>query len=255
MFELLVILLGGWGAGIVTGLVGASAVVIVTPMLVTFLGYNPYTAIGISLATDVIASSISAYTYKQHGNIDLKNGLYMTASTVTAALLGSWFSSHISASALGGSTGILILLMGISFLREPLNERIEKFKGKYDLSFWQERKVLSSILFGTLIGLMCGFFGAGGGMMILMILTFILGYPVHIAVGTSVLIMTFTAFSGAVGHFMIESSVPYLEVFISCIGGFIGAVMAANFANLASEEKLSKAIGATFIFLGLISSF
>ncbi len=255
MVELLVIILAGWGAGVVTGLVGASAVVIVTPVLVTFLGYDPYTAIGISLATDVIASSVSAYTYNKHGNLDLKNGMYMTITTVIAALIGSWISSYMSDSLLGGSTNIVILFMGISFIRKPLNQRLEEFKNKFDLSFWRERKVLSSIVFGTFIGLMCGIVGAGGGLMILIVLTFILGYTVHMAIGTSVLIMTFTALSGAIGHFVVESSIPYLEIVISCIGGLIGAVMAANYANVASEEKLSKAVGISFVLLGLISLF
>lgn len=67
IISILVILTAGWGAGVVTGLVGASAAVIVTPMLVTFLGYPAYTAIGISLATDVFASAASARTYYKHG--------------------------------------------------------------------------------------------------------------------------------------------------------------------------------------------
>ncbi|MGM0500760.1 MAG: sulfite exporter TauE/SafE family protein [Bacillota bacterium] len=251
--NLLIILFAGWGAGIVTGLVGASAVVIVTPILVNFLGYSPYTAIGISLATDVIASSISAYTYHQHGNTDIKNGIYMTAAAVIAALVGSKISGQMSDSLLGGSTNIVILFLGISFLRKPIHQRIEDFKEKFDLSFWRKRKLFSSLFFGSLIGMMCGIVGAGGGMIILIILTFVLGYSVHIAIGTSVLIMTFTALSGSIGHFIIEASIPYLEVGISCTGALIGALMAANYANLVSEAKLSKLVGVAFIFLGLIS--
>jgi hypothetical protein len=63
LIEILVILLAGWGAGVVTGLIGASAVAVVTSSLVTFLGYSPYEAIGVSLATDVVASLTAAYTY------------------------------------------------------------------------------------------------------------------------------------------------------------------------------------------------
>ncbi|MFW6230241.1 MAG: TSUP family transporter, partial [Halanaerobium sp.] len=82
MLEILIILTAGFGAGVVTGLVGASAVVIVTPFLVTFLGYDPYSAIGISLATDVVASSVSAFTYKKHGNINIRGGLLIAVSAV-----------------------------------------------------------------------------------------------------------------------------------------------------------------------------
>lgn len=251
----LIILIAGWGAGVVTGLVGASAVVIVTPILIAFLGYNPYTAIGISLATDVIASSVSAFTYKSHGNIDLKNGLSIAITTVIAALLGSWFSGDINPNALGGLSGLMIIFMGISFTRKSLSEQIKDLKEKLNLSFFKERKILSSILAGIYIGLFSGFFGAGGGIMILVILTFILEYKMHMAVGTSVLIMTFTALSGATGHFFFEQSIPYWELGISSAGAFIGAYFAAHYANLISEKKLSKAVGVVFIILGGIAAF
>ena len=253
--EFLIILIAGWGAGVVTGLVGASAVVIVTPILITFLGYNPYTAIGISLATDVIASSISAMTYKKHGNIDLKNGMSIALTTVIAAIVGSYFSEGVNPNALGGLSGLMIIFMGVSFTKKTLNEQIESFKEKIDLSFFTERKILSSILAGTYIGLFSGFLGAGGGIMILVILTFILEYKIHMAIGTSVLIMTFTAFSGAAGHFFFEQAIPYWELAISSAGAFIGAYLAAHYANIISEKKLSKAIGVVFIILGGITTY
>ena len=60
---------------------------------------------------------------------------------------------------------------------------------------------IQSIICGILIGFICGFIGAG--MMMLLILTSVLGYELKTAVGTSVFIMTFTAFTGAVSHFAI----------------------------------------------------
>ena len=251
--NILIILTAGWGAGIVTGLVSASAVVIVAPILITILGYPPYTAIGISLATDIIASSVSAYTYHKNGNLKLKEGMYLAISSVTAAIIGSWLSSYLSADLLGGSTGFVILFMGISFLRKSLDQRLKEFQNKFDLSFWKNKKIFSAIFFGGIIGMMTGFFGAGGGMMILMILTFIYGFSVHTAVGTSVLIMAFNATLGAASHFIVEQNIPLMEVGISSLGGLIGAVMAAVYANDISEQKLSKSVGIIFVILGIIS--
>ncbi|MCM1988204.1 sulfite exporter TauE/SafE family protein [Oceanirhabdus seepicola] len=251
IISIIVILIAGWGAGLVTGLVGASAAVIVTPMLVTFLGYPAYTAIGISLATDVFASSASARTYYKHGNIDIKNGISMAIMAVVGAIIGSLISKYIPDNALGGGSGFVTLIMGIQFIRTPMNVKIKRFKEKFDLAFFDDKKVLASILFGTLIGLICGIVGAGGGIMILFILTFILGYDMKTAVGTSVLIMACTALSGSIGHF-IHSGFPIKEIAIASIGGLIGARMASKFANLASEEKLSKIVGIVFIVLGSI---
>ena len=63
-----------------------------------------------------------------------------------------------------------------------------------------KKRAVQSVLCGIFIGFICGFVGAGGGMMMLLILTSVLGYELKTAVGTSVFIMTFTAFTGAVSH-------------------------------------------------------
>lgn len=51
------------GAGLGTGFAGMSAAAVITPMLTTFLGIDPYVAVGIALASDVLASAVSAYHY------------------------------------------------------------------------------------------------------------------------------------------------------------------------------------------------
>ena len=248
--ELLIVLLAGIGAGIVTGLIGASAVVIVTPVLVTVLGYDPYTAIGISLATDVFASSVSAATYWRNGNIRLRSGLGIAITAVLAAVVGSWLSGDVNPAALGGLSGLVILLMGISFTRKSLDQRLAAFRENANLSAVQKHKTVASVIAGAFIGTMTGIFGAGGGVMILIILTFVLEYEVHTAVGTSVLIMIFTALSGGMSHFIVESSVPVVTLGVSGLGGIVGAFLAARYANLVSQRRLSRVIGLTFIGLG-----
>lgn len=78
---ILVTFIAGLGAGLGTGLAGLSAAAVVSPMLITFLKVPAYEAIGIALASDVLASAVSAYTYGRNKNIDLKNGIVMLASS------------------------------------------------------------------------------------------------------------------------------------------------------------------------------
>lgn len=59
----LVTFFAGMGAGLGTGFAGMSAAAVISPMLITFLDMDPYTAVGIALASDVLASAVSAYTY------------------------------------------------------------------------------------------------------------------------------------------------------------------------------------------------
>lgn len=77
ILKLIVYLLAGMGAGIGTGLAGLSAAAVISPMLITFLHFDPYQAVGIALASDVLASAVSAYTYKKHGNLDVRHGIIM----------------------------------------------------------------------------------------------------------------------------------------------------------------------------------
>ena len=68
----------GLGAGIVTGLAGLSAAVVITPMLVSLCGWASYDAVTVALASDVLASMLSAYTYYKNKNIDIKRGGLVT---------------------------------------------------------------------------------------------------------------------------------------------------------------------------------
>ena len=63
--ELIVCIFAGLGAGLGTGLAGLSAAAVISPMLITFLKIPAYQAIGIALASDVLASAVSAYTYRK----------------------------------------------------------------------------------------------------------------------------------------------------------------------------------------------
>ena len=86
--------------------------------------------------------------------------------------------------------------------------------------------------------------------MLLLILTSVLGYELKTAVGTSVFIMAFTAFTGASSHFMI-GGIPDFKVLLLCIiFTFIGAQVSAKFANKSSEKVLNRALGIVLTAIG-----
>lgn len=93
--KLIVCIVAGLGAGIGTGFAGMSAAAVISPMLITFLGFPAYEAVGIALASDVLASAISAYTYGKHKNLDVKNGIIMLISVLVFTLVGSFIASKV----------------------------------------------------------------------------------------------------------------------------------------------------------------
>jgi uncharacterized membrane protein YfcA len=244
---LLVTFFAGLGAGLGTGFAGMSAAAVITPMLITFLGIEPYTAVGIALASDVLASAVSAYTYKKNKNLDIKNGLLMMSMVLIFTIVGSYVSSIVPAQTMGGVSTFMTLILGIKFIIKPVMTTKQEMESVSKL-----KKTLGSILCGVIIGFICGFVGAGGGMMMLLILTSVLGYELKTAVGTSVFIMTFTALTGAISHFSLGDS-PNILVMVLCIlFTFIWARVAAVFANKAKPETLNRAVGIVLVILGVV---
>ena len=90
LVQFVVCFIAGIGAGLGTGFAGMSAAAVISPMLITFLGMDPYLAVGIALASDVLASAVSAYTYKKNGNLDVKNGAVMMAAVLVFTMVGSF---------------------------------------------------------------------------------------------------------------------------------------------------------------------
>lgn len=243
----LVTFFAGMGAGLGTGFAGLSAAAVISPMLITFLHMDPYMAVGIALSSDVLASAVSAYTYHKNKNLDVKNGLIMMASVLVFTVIGSYVASLVPSRTMGNFSVFMTFLLGIKFIRRPVMTTKEAMEGVS-----ARKRAIQSLLCGVLIGFICGFIGAGGGMMMLLILTSVLGYELKTAVGTSVLIMAFTALTGAISHFTIGGT-PDRFVWILCIVfTFVWARIAAVFANKAQPKTLNRATGIVLVVLGVV---
>ena len=120
MFTFIICFLAGIGAGLGTGFAGMSAAAVITPMLVGLLNVEAYQAIGIALASDVLASAISAWTYHKNKNLDVKNGLVMMGSVLAFTLVGSWVSSLVPNQTMGSFSTWMLLLLGVKFLVKPV---------------------------------------------------------------------------------------------------------------------------------------
>lgn len=246
LITVLVCFFAGMGAGLGTGFAGMSAAAVITPMLVTFLDVEPYAAVGIALASDVLASAVSAYTYGKNKNLDIKNGIVMMAAVLLFTVIGSYISSLVPSATMGNFSVFMTLLLGVKFIVKPV------MTTKEDMAASSARsRVIKSVICGAVVGFICGFIGAGGGMMMLLLLTSVMGYELKTAVGTSVFIMTFTALTGAVSHFAIGGKPDYLLLLLCVIFTFVWARIAAKFANKASAKTLNRATGIILVILGV----
>lgn len=247
LLTVVVTFFAGMGAGLGTGFAGMSAAAVISPMLITFLHMDPYMAVGIALSSDVLASAVSAYTYGKNKNLDIKNGLIMMVSVLVFTVVGSYISSLVPSTTMGNFSVFMTFLLGIKFIVKPVMTTKEAMQGVA-----AGKRALQSVICGIAIGFICGFVGAGGGMMMLLILTSVLGYELKTAVGTSVFIMAFTAFTGAASHFAI-GGMPDITVFVLCvIFTLVWARIAALIANKAAPKTLNRMTGVILVILGIV---
>lgn len=246
---ILVTFIAGMGAGLGTGLAGMSAAAVIAPMLIVFLKIDPYMAVGIALASDVLASAVSAVTYAKNKNIDLKNGIVLMVTILLFTILGSFVASKINATFMGGFSMVLTVFLGIKFIVKPITTTKEQM-----LEVSSKKRFIRSVISGVIVGFICGFVGAGGGIMMLILLTGVLGYELKTAVGTSVFIMTFTALLGSVSHFVIGGVPDFLILCLCVVFTFIWARLAAKFANKVSPLVLNRSLGVVLLALGIVTT-
>ena len=245
IFKIIICLIASLFAGIGTGFVGMSAAVAITPLMMGFLGMTQFEGTAIALASDILASAGAAYMYGRHKNVDIKNGLVLLITVLLFTFAGTIVAYYIPNEQMEAGTLIAVTIIGLKMLIFP-HTRI----GKAKEGLTKRRKIIYSIIFGALIGFVCGFVGAGGGMLLLLVLTVFLGYEMHMAVGTSLFVMTFSAFTGSAFHILYQgviapteatniSHFDFLAMGLCIVFTMLFAMIASKFANKMKEKTLN----------------
>lgn len=250
VFKIVICFFAGAGAGIGTGFAGMSAAGIISPMLIAFLDMPAYQAVAIGLLSDVLASAVSAWTYKKHGNLDIKNSIVLISCVLGITILGSFIARFVPDRTMNGTIQVALIIIGLRFILKPVTTTREQME-------MQDRKsrIIKSVIGGCFVGFICGFIGAGGGMMLLFMLTSVLGYEMHMAVGTSVFIMAFTALTGGVSHLIIGETPDIFCLVLCIVFTFIWARIAAVIANRASSKTLNRVAGVVMIVTSAVVLF
>jgi len=246
----LMLVLAGVFVGILTSFMGASGVMFVVPVLTMFFGLSIYSSIGTSLAVDVISSLAVSISYYNHGKVDLKPSILMALSAVAGAQLGGKVAHLTPEFHLQWFFALSMVVGGAFMLKGGYLAVLSKHRRLFDVvrRYVQRHRVVS-VLVGLVIGVICGLLGAGGGVMFLVVLLFLYGYPTHTAIGTSTFIMTMTAASGAVSYLM-HGSVSAVSMALLGVGAVAVGVLMPNVVTRLSERTVNRIIGALFILFG-----
>ena len=243
------------GAGIGTGLAGLSAATVMVPMLIvlcpSFQGETgAYQATAIALASDILGSAVTAYTYARHKNIDLRRGWLIMTCILVMCTVGSYVAFIVGNVVLGGFTLFLTFCIGIRFLVKPDTSRENPVEKGAKLGW---KGVVLSLVCGIPIGFGTGFVGTGGGMMMLIVFSVFFGMELKTSVGTSTFIMTFTALIASASHILIHPAIVLekWDVMSLCIVvATIASLTSARFANRVKNRTVGLATGAVLTVLG-----
>lgn len=248
-FELIIL---GIFIGGVTGITGASGVLLMVPIFSTFYDIPLPVILGTSLLVDVIVSTSVSFAYSRAKNVDIKGILWILVGTLLGAQIGSYFVVSISQSFIIFAISIGMVFFGIKMWKNGFSSYKAPVVPE-NISFYV-RTPIGMIISGLIIGLATGIFGAGGGLTVFIILYSFLKFPIKKAVGTSSFIMLFTALSGVAGYFQNGNINMSLGLTVG-ISAFAGGAFSSVIANRINEKILSRMIGAFFILFSIIMLF
>ena len=238
--------------GVLTGMAGLTAAMVVTPILCGVCGWAGYDATTISLIANIPAAMVTCYTYYKNGNVDLQRTKSVMGSAFVGAVVGSWLGylfSQVSESGVSYAVIIMNLFLAVKYIKPAKAKKDSLAEQKQK----EQKKTLLAVALAFVIGMECGFMGSAGGALMLMVLTIVLGMDTKLAVGTNSMIMALVALTGAVSHVAMGAQVELIPGIVVTVVCTAAAVVSARFANKVSERVLNVSTGFVLIAVSLLS--
>lgn len=249
---MLLYILAGLCGGVLTGMAGLTAAMVVTPILCGVCGWAGYDATTISLIANIPAAMVTCYTYYKNGNVDLQRTKSIVGSAFVGAVVGSWLGylfSQVSESGVSYAVIIMNLFLAVKYIKPAKAKKDSLAEQKQK----KQKKTLLAVALAFVIGMECGFMGSAGGALMLMVLTIVLGMDTKLAVGTNSMIMALVALTGAVSHVAMGAQVELIPGIVVTVVCTAAAVVSSRFANTVSERVLNVSTGIVLILVSVLS--
>lgn len=243
LFSLLPTLLSGALVGFSLGLVGGGGSILATPLLLYVVGVSdPHIAIGTSALAVAVNAFANLIGHARSGNVRWRCALAFAGVGTLGALAGSSLGKLVDGERLLFLFGLLMLVVGAMTFRPKRRAASSKQSDNLKMCV-----LTAAVAFGT--GMASGFFGIGGGFLIVPALIFATGMPMINAIGSSLL---------AVGSFGLATALNYAAsglvdwpvAFEFIAGGILGGIVGMMLANrLSSRKNALSRIFAVLIFV------
>lgn len=252
MVETGFLILIGALSGMISGMTGASGVMVMIPILTSFFGFSFFAAIGTSLMADIISSPLIAYTYHKNKNLDIRAALWLILGGILGAQVGVEGTNLLPDAWVLIAFALFIFGLGIKFWLDGALRTYQTHSD--DQPAWLTRRshrIIAGLVLGFLLGVMTGLFGAGGGILYFLVLHFVLRLPLKTSIGTAAFAMIASSVSAAWGHWQVGNLNIETGILLG-LAAAVGGMIAGYVANRASEELLSKAVGVIFVLLAVV---
>ena len=234
----------GFGIGLSLGLMGGGGSLLTVPALVYLVGQTPQAAVTTSLAIVGANSLMGASFHRAQGTLNWKVALTFGGAGMLVSYLSAGLSKLMPEALLLIAFAIVMLLVGGLMLIRTSNDSVEMSK---------LRSLPVVIASGAGVGLMTGILGIGGGFLIVPALVMLVGLPMQMAVGTSLIIIAMNSLAGFLGHAG-DGSLNMTMTVIFTAAGLVGTFAGARLNKRLPAGKLQK-IFAWFVILLAIFLF
>lgn len=228
--------------GLSLGLVGGGGSILAVPLLVYVVGVsNPHVAIGTSAVAVAANAAANLFNHHRAGNVIWRSALVFAAAGVAGAAFGATLGRMVDGQKLLAAFAVLMMVVAALMLRQRAGTR-------GDAPAFDPQAVPQLVLIGLATGALSGFFGIGGGFLIVPGLMLATGMPILYAIGSSLVAVTaFGATTAASYAAAGAADWPIAGLFLA--GGMLGGFAGTRAAHvLASRRDYLNKTFATLIF-------
>lgn len=228
--------------GLMLGLVGGGGSILTVPILVYVIGQGVHEATATSLVIVGLTALSGALPHARAGRVVLPTALLFGGSGIAGAFAGAWLNARVSGPVILLLFGVLMVVVAA---RMAVGRRPPEGVGAEVNGFrWQV------VVAGMIVGVMTGFFGVGGGFLIVPALVLALALPMRVAVGTSLVIIAINSGAGVLAHLR-AGGIDLAIALLFVVGGFVGATAGGRWAGRIDETRLSRGFAALVALVGL----
>ena len=235
----------GIAIGLVVGAIGGGGAILALPVLVYILGEEVGPAATASLVVVAIAAGVGAGVFAVRGHVCWRVALTFVAPAAAASLAGSALSTAVSGEAL-----ILAFVPVMLMAAAATWHRGGRSSGD-EAGACPDVRADVVVVAGTAVGVLTGFFGVGGGFLIVPVLTLWLGFGFRRAVATSLVIITITGAAALASHLAIGSPIDVAVTLALAVSTGCGAILGSLYAQRVPQAMLARAFAVLVALLAL----